>query len=72
MPRQRNDTGSVLVAFDLDGEARNIGPGDEFDCSLPVPGCTPVDPPGARVPPVIRPSVPATKVHDDPETGDPR
>ena len=43
--RQRNDTGSVLACFDLDGQARDIGPGEEFDASLPVPGCAPVPAP---------------------------
>jgi hypothetical protein len=39
MPRQRNDTGSVLVAYEL---GMQIGPGEEFDADLPVPGCTEV------------------------------
>lgn len=39
MFRQRNDTGGVLESHEF---GLSIGPGEEFECSLPVPGCTPV------------------------------
>ena len=34
---QRNDTGGVLESHEF---GLSIGPGEEFGCSLPVPGCT--------------------------------
>ena len=37
MPRYRNDTGSVLDVFEL---GVSLGPGDEADSDLPIPGCT--------------------------------
>lgn len=45
MPTFRNDTGGVLDSHEL---RRSIGPGEEFDSDLPVPGCTPVDKPARR------------------------
>ena len=39
MFRQRNDTGGVLESHEF---GLSVGPGEEFECSLPVPGCTPV------------------------------
>lgn len=37
MIRQRNDTGGVLESHEF---GISVGPGEEFLCSLPVPGCT--------------------------------
>ena len=37
MIRQRNDTGGVLESHEF---GLSIGPGEEFEFRLPVPGCT--------------------------------
>lgn len=42
LARYRNDTGSVLNATEL---GLVIGPGEEFDSDLHVPGCTDITPP---------------------------
>ena len=58
--RFRNDTGSVLNALEL-GLA--IGPGEEFDSPLHVPGCTDITPP----PPKARKDKAAAPAGEEPQ-----
>lgn len=61
MPRQRNDTGSVLIAYEL---GMSIGPNEEFDSDLPVPGCVPVEKPPVAPAVKSRPVPPASDEQD--------